>query len=830
MGSPGRFRLPVRLALSAVLAGLALPALAGATQADNHNLSVAGHVGYHDVTKQGEWMPVNLDITNKGADFVGSVEVAPDTSSIGLKGGVIVGQYGPVENAVYQVPLSLPAGATKHLRLYTVADIPGMPVAVRVIENGHAVFAQALPSATSTSVLVGVLSDEPTAFDDFAALRFPSNLLPKVVHLTRDELPDSEVMLRAFDLIAINDFATDGFTAGQRAAITDYVANGGSLLLGAGAAWHKTLAGIGADLVPMQLTGTSILASSPVVPGAINLEVATGSLSGGHTWLASGPQPLLVEKSMGSGIVTLATFDWAQDPMAGWSGTKDLLRQVAVRDYFGSQSAGSPLGIGGGGPVPYNIGGGGTSLSQRSSLMVQPLNNLPALDLPSFTVTGLLILAYVLLVGPGNYILLRALGRRELSWVTVPAIAIVFAAGAYGIAIGTKGQSVQSNQISIVHVLPGSPRAFQESYTGLFAPTRGDYSVRIAGGRVLIAPLAGGSYESVQSSIRVLPDANAVDILGVTAFNLRGFATEGTTAAPALTAYLQFTQGNLVGVVENHSSMTFSDAVLIAGDAYQALGRLAPGASLALSLQAKAASPFNGNPISTRIYPSAMYGNYVNPGAGFGGRASDAERRAEDRTQILQLLLGGINGAVAPAITPMLVAWSDQPLEPIAVNGNTPRAHATSAVVVPLSVTPLGPGVLPAGLISARLIDFSGEGQPGPGSLFLQNGTATYEFSASLVPGVHLTSAALNSSNAYLGKPIGPTGTTSGQSLREEVWDWGTSAWRTIDLQDNGTTNLPTGAVDPVSGTVRVRVTANIPNSTGPGFLLGNLSLTGTLQ
>jgi len=81
-----------------------------------------------------------------------------------------------------------------------------------------------------------------------------------------------------------------------------------------------------------------------------------------------------------------------------------------------------------------------------------------------------------------------------------------------------------------------------------------------------------------------------------------------------------------------------------------------------------------------------------------------------------------------------------------------------------------------------------------------------------------------------MGKPIGRTRTTGGQTLREEVWDWAGSAWRTIDLQDNGTTTLPSGAVNPATGTVRVRLTANIPNTTGPGFLLGNLSLTGTLQ
>src|SRR5207237_7492252 len=141
----------------------------------------------------------------------------------------------------------------------------------------------------------------------------------------------------------------------------------------------------------------------------------------------------------------------------------------------------------------------------------------PALDVPSFVVTGLLIVAYVLPLGPVNYIVLRLLGRRELSWIIIPAIAVVFAVGAYGIAIGTKGQSVQSNQIAIVHVVPGASHAYQESYTGVFAPTRGDYAIRIAGTSVLIAPLSGASANG-QGSIRVSAGATGVASPGMTAF------------------------------------------------------------------------------------------------------------------------------------------------------------------------------------------------------------------------------------------------------------------------------------------------------------------------
>ena len=101
----------------------------------------------------------------------------------------------------------------------------------------------------------------------------------------------------------------------------------------------------------------------------------------------------------------------------------------------------------------------------------------------------MLILAYVLFVGPINYFVLRALNHRALAWVTVPLIAIVASAGAFGAGLFTKGRSVQTNQVSIVHLQPGWDRAYEESYTGVLAPTRGDYQVSVAGSRPMVGPL-----------------------------------------------------------------------------------------------------------------------------------------------------------------------------------------------------------------------------------------------------------------------------------------------------------------------------------------------------
>jgi len=54
--------------------------------------------------------------------------------------------------------------------------------------------------------------------------------------------------------------------------------------------------------------------------------------------------------------------------------------------------------------------------------------------------------------------------------------------------------------------------------------------------------------------------------------------------------------------------MTFSDAVLMAGDSFQKIGRLAPGASASISLAVKAANPFGGSPLYTRIYSNTTFG------------------------------------------------------------------------------------------------------------------------------------------------------------------------------------------------------------------------------
>src|SRR3989449_1208426 len=808
---PQRCRLPARFALSTLLAAVGLTVAAVGAAAASNGLTLAVHVGYQDVVKPGEWTPVTIDRPNAGSYGVGSLEF-----HVSLISQPVVSGF-----TIYQQPISLASGANKRVRIFLVEDTTGATVTARIIQNGRVAISQNSVTSSTPSTLVGVPSDQSSAFDDFAAVH-PGGIAARVVHLRADDVADSAIALRAFDILVIDDFATDGLTARQRAAIADFVQAGGNLLLGTGASWHKTLAGLPASILPLEPRATVTMHRARAVGGQ-NIDVAFADAVNGRAWLSEGAVPLILDRGVGAGIVTLATFDWNQEPFASWIGTKDVLRQVLARAVFGAGSSGAnyPNGIAFAGPSPAF--GSQPSIASKSNALTPVLGNLPGLNLPSLQLTAGLVLLYVLLVGPVNYLVLGAIRRRALAWITVPLIAVLAATGAYGAGMLTKGRSVQVNQVAILHLQPGWDHAYQETYTSVIPPSRGDYQARIAGDRLLISPIAtnNGGFGSSSGSIRVNVATSEITLSGMTAFSVGGFGAETMTAAPRLTAHVQLVNGKFVGTIENHSDLTFTDAVLIAGDNFQTIGALKPGATAAVNLVPK---PTNGTaqPLYTRIYNSQSYG----PGA---YDLSTGDRETLARTQILSILPTGANFKGNVSLTsPLLVAWTHQSFQDVTVNGIHPLTTAESAVVLSLPVDQLGTGPLPAGVLNGRIVDVVGDsqGQALPGILQLQNGSVTYEFAPVLAAGARLSGLSVNAQNPY-GPKFGPPGTSSptGPTVTGEVWDWFRSAWTDIAYQDNGVTALPDSAVSPASGLIRLRI-----STTTGGQMGGSLTLSGTIK
>ena len=115
----------------------------------------------------------------------GTLEIQA-SNSFGGKGGP------PGGSAVYELPLSLASGATKHLRTFLSEDYPGT-VDARIIAQGRVLASQQTNITNTVSgLLVGVVSDQPSALDAIATVH-PGGVAPSVIHLAAADVPESSL-------------------------------------------------------------------------------------------------------------------------------------------------------------------------------------------------------------------------------------------------------------------------------------------------------------------------------------------------------------------------------------------------------------------------------------------------------------------------------------------------------------------------------------------------------------------------------------------------------------------------------------------------------------
>ena len=129
--------------------------------------------------------------------------------------------------------------------------------------------------------------------------------------------------------------------------------------------------------------------------------------------------------------------------------------------------------------------------------MVNAVSQLPTLALPPISGLLALLVAYILLIGPINYLVLKRLDRREWAWVTMPILIVVFAAGAYAYGAALRGSDVIVNEIAIVRGAPGATEGSAQAYLGVFSPTRSVYQVSVPGGALLSTSINGDMFGGI---------------------------------------------------------------------------------------------------------------------------------------------------------------------------------------------------------------------------------------------------------------------------------------------------------------------------------------------
>jgi hypothetical protein len=193
------------------------------------------------------------------------------------------------------------------------------------------------------------------------------------------------------------------------------------------------------------------------------------------------------------------------------------------------------------------------------------------------------LLIYIVVIGPTNYIFLKRTGRRELAWVTIPTLVILFTVTAYIAGFQLKGNNTIINQLNIAYGQVGSEQMRIQTLIGLYSPRRATYDLTLpadAAARPFDRDFGGmggsGNLDAVTRSNELVMNNVLVDVSDV-----QPFIADSYRPAPAISAEAHMSiSGNLVEVqinAENESDIELENATVLVGSTLFLLGDLGPG-------------------------------------------------------------------------------------------------------------------------------------------------------------------------------------------------------------------------------------------------------------
>jgi hypothetical protein len=777
-----------------ILASVALPAVAAPVGQDG-SVTLGVRPFFGGAYRPNAWLPLQVTLENSGADRVGQLRVNERGRAV-----------------AYALPVDLPRGARKVVTVYARVESATRRLSVSFVagEETLATAETRLAPRDSADMLVGVLAPNPGAL--ILPERRSGGLRLATVELSLGELPELHQGLQSFSTLVIAGLPTETLSAAQGQALAQWVARGGKLLIGGGSGASAALAGLPPELRPVEVAGAAqlddagaltLLAGSTSAPALPITSVEARAVPGARVTAGSDAQPLLVERNLGRGQVAFFAAAIDDPQLAAWPDAPDLWLTL-LRP---AQTAAADLGRWN--PVATNPD------EFRAQSLASNLINLPSVDLPSLWLLGGLLLAYIALVGPLAYLILRRLDRLALGWVVLPAITLVFAVAAYGVGYSLRGGDVVVNQINIVEPLDGE-QARVQSFIGIFSPSSREYAVEVAG-QPLLRPVTlfgpwGGPNVPVEDGIFV-QQAGVVSGLSIGQWSMRGLIAEGEQPFGSVESSVRYVDGRFEGEIVNNTGQTLREALLVRGAAIARLGDIPPGEARRGPLEAQNAD--TGMSLGYLIYRERFEKAINQP----------PDREIQRRQGVIDALYS--NGPFPRGPAPLVLAWLD--LTPHAASLGEARVDTSHLTLYTAPAqTIFADSTLDLGGGWAELRSYDLNGQPMSCTTPNGQGFATYNGNVEAV--LRLPDELRGASVDELFLELSSDGVWPEQASFE-LFDRVDGDWRAIEFGGPG--RWPIDSVeryfDPGSGELRLRF-VNPGNAAMTSSCIGlDLSLKGRL-
>lgn len=473
---------------AALLAGLILPARA--------ELQFDVFLGYEGTIREAAWFPVACEVFNDGPSFNAVFELT-------------AGNLGTEQ--VRRVPLELPTNTRKRFvipvfasgsRLYQwnarllddrgklQAERPGLQPRIVPWEGFL------LGAVPRTFAGVPVLPE---------ARQNRPDLKPQVARLQAEQFPDNPIALEGLDAVYLNSEKALALKVNQITALLAWIQEGGRLVLAVeqlgdvnSTPWLQQLLPCElSDMVNVEvdevlsrwvhheldaeaagpedgagarrIRGGRRTGAAPIDPASamgtdpnflnVQMPVATGRQRDGTVILSANNTPLIVEADRGRGRVTLLAFSPEREPFRSWK----------FRGLFW----GKLLDVGSLSAEYATYGGASLDGVFGALIDSRQVRKLPVEWLL------LLLLVYLVVIGPLDQYWLKKINRQMLTWITFPTYVVLFSLLIYFIGYKLRAGETEWNELQVVDVLPrGQKTALRgRTFASIYSSANANYKL-----------------------------------------------------------------------------------------------------------------------------------------------------------------------------------------------------------------------------------------------------------------------------------------------------------------------------------------------------------------
>ena len=439
------------------------------------------------VLRIGQFNPIRVEIKNGPSAFSGQLQVITDdpdgietvtATKIQLDAGQ-VGTFSSLINPGQMMPRILirvvdengrSIGVAKELSLDKVLVIEASVRTVGMI--GPASGLEQLP------VLPGLASSTRTG---------QKNL--EILNLDASRLPARAEGLESLDSIVLdtsNPEFLNTIDAGRATALKGWVADGGHLVIVAATQRQALLDSSLKEILPAIPSGSTRsfdLGAIESLVGSRNPIVGTGKAitvtkfdqlqeRGGMVIDTASSSPLLDRGTHGFGRVTLVGVDVHDGPFAAWkdralfwSKALELRRKLTDTTDINSND-----------PLSKSASFYQNKAGDLAALLRSSIDQFQGIKVVGFGLVVSMILAYLVAIGPGDYLLVKyGLKRPEMTWLTFPIIVLAITSVTYMLTYRMKGQDLRINKIDVLDIDYISKTSRGWSVASIFSPVNADY-------------------------------------------------------------------------------------------------------------------------------------------------------------------------------------------------------------------------------------------------------------------------------------------------------------------------------------------------------------------